>query len=180
MSSYHATKPREHQWQMVQFAASLFSRFFMGELCHHQPALAWLQWTRLAPWRIFMFQSFNDCVELRKWRDIRCIGLQGGDFMALEEISWLWPCSFSVSGKQIADGDASLRLCILPRPRAYGDRKPARLGDQVQHRHWALQLLWGRRSLFILQQNTLCTVVPKKKKKWTDNLEIGYPDSSVW
>lgn len=41
---------------------------------------------------------------------------------------------------------------------------PAQLGDQVQHRHWALRRLWGRRSLFILQQNTLCTVLPPQKK----------------
>lgn len=50
-------------------------------------------------------RKWNDHVELQKWRDIRVPDCREEISGLWEEILWLWPCSFSVSGNQIA------RLC---------------------------------------------------------------------
>lgn len=114
-------------------------------------------------------RKWNDHVKLWKWRDIRVpdcreeiSGLWEEISGLWEEISWLWPCSFSVSGNQIAGGDASLRARLCSARVAQHKNCPS-----TAWRSGTAQTLSSSTSLgkeIPLYFATKCTVLPPQKK----------------
>lgn len=120
-------------------------------------------------------RKWNDHVELWKWRDIRVpdcreeiSGLWEEISGLWEEISWLWPCSFSVSGNQIAGGDASLRARLCSARVAQHKNCPSTAWRSGTAQTLSSSMSLGKEiPLYFATKYPMYSITPPKKSKQT-------------